>query len=68
MSQVLEAIPGALGYVVGVNPHDFQRLRNPFVRRDLSPPIWVTPLTRVGAGLGRIAEDGASFLAPLFRC
>jgi uncharacterized protein (DUF2249 family) len=39
LSQVLEKIPGALDYIVGLNPHDFQRLHNPLLRKYMSPRI-----------------------------
>ncbi len=46
LSQVLDAIPGALDYVVGLNPHDFARLRNPVLRRYMTSRI---SLRRVAA-------------------
>ncbi|HEX2909219.1 MAG TPA: hypothetical protein VH186_00320 [Chloroflexia bacterium] len=39
LSNVLNAIPGALEYIVALNPHDFKRLRNPVARKYMSPRI-----------------------------
>ena len=49
LSQVLEASPAALEYVVGLNPHDFARLRNPVLRRYMASRI---SLRRVAAMAG----------------
>ena len=49
LSHALDAIPGALDYIVSLNPHDFKRLRNPFMRRYMSPRI---RLRRVAAMAG----------------
>ncbi|HET6385616.1 MAG TPA: hypothetical protein VFJ58_19670 [Armatimonadota bacterium] len=49
LSHVLEAIPGALEYVVSLRPHDFQRLNNPMMRKYMSPRI---KLNRVAAMAG----------------
>ncbi|MBV9170396.1 MAG: DUF1858 domain-containing protein [Chloroflexi bacterium] len=46
LSQVLDTVPGALDYVVSLDPHDFQRLRHPMLRRYMSPRI---SLDRVAA-------------------
>jgi uncharacterized protein (DUF2249 family) len=46
LNKVLENIPGALDYIVGLNPHDFQRLRNPLLRKYMSPRI---SLSRIAA-------------------
>ena len=45
IAKALDAIPGALEYVVGLNPHDFGRLNNPMMRKYMAPSI----------SLGRIA-------------
>jgi uncharacterized protein (DUF2249 family) len=45
LAKVLDAIPGALDYVVALNPHDFSRLTNPNLRKYMAPRI----------SLGRIA-------------
>ena len=49
LSHALDAIPGALDYIVSLNSHDFERLRNPFMRRYMSPRI---RLRRVAAMAG----------------
>src|SRR5438046_2094206 len=46
LSQVLDAVPGSLDYIVGLNPHDFERLRNPVLRRYMASRI---SLRRVAA-------------------
>ncbi len=50
---VLDHIPGAVEYIVSLNPHDFARLRNPVMRKFMSPRI---SLRRVAAMAG-IRED-----------
>lgn len=58
LSLVLDVIPGAPDYIVSLNPHDFGRLRNPVLRRYMSPRI---SLRRVAAMVGlpetKIVED-----------
>jgi len=49
LSQALGLIPGALEYIVSLNPHDFGRLHNPFMRKYMSPRI---SLRRVAAMAG----------------
>jgi len=39
LAKALDAIPGALDYVVGLNPHDFGRLHNPILRKYMAPRI-----------------------------
>ena len=39
LSQVLDSVPDSLDYIVGLNPHDFERLRNPVLRRDMASRI-----------------------------
>jgi hypothetical protein len=46
LSQVLDSVPGSLDYIVGLNPHDFERLRNPVLRRYMASRI---SLRRVAA-------------------
>jgi uncharacterized protein (DUF2249 family) len=53
LSSVLDAIPGALSYIVSLRPHEFQRLHNPVLRKYMSPRI---SLRRVAAMAG-IGED-----------
>jgi hypothetical protein len=46
LSQLFEAVPDALDYIVALNPHDFERLRHPVLRRYMSSRI---SLRRVAA-------------------
>jgi len=39
LSQALDSHPDALELIVSLNPHDFQRLRNPTLRKMMSPRI-----------------------------
>lgn len=39
LARAMDAIPGALDYVVGLNPHDFGRLHNPILRKYMAPRI-----------------------------
>ena len=41
LSQVLDSVPGALEYVIELNPHDFSRLRNPVLRKYMANRISV---------------------------
>jgi hypothetical protein len=49
LNKALDAIPAALDYIVSLRPHDFDRLRNPFMRKHMSPRI---SLRRVAAMAG----------------
>lgn len=62
LSQLLEAIPAALDYIVSLNPHDFARLRNPFARKYMSPRI---SLSRLAVMLGLPEKDFLQKLAQL---
>jgi uncharacterized protein (DUF2249 family) len=53
LNRVLDSIPGALDYIVSLNPHDFGRLRNPVMRKYMSPRI---SLRRVAA-MARVEEE-----------
>ncbi len=53
LSKALEAIPGALEYIVALNPHDFTRLQNAWMRKYMSPRI---SLRRVAA-MANIPEN-----------
>jgi hypothetical protein len=71
VNQVLDAIPGALDYIVSLDPHDFQRLRHPALRRYMGPRISL--LRRVAAiagvpegSLDRVRQDLRAALAPRF--
>src|SRR5215471_15036081 len=46
LNKALDLHPQVLDYIVSLNPHDFQRLHNPLMRRLMSPRIT----------LGRIAK------------
>lgn len=48
---VLETLPGALEYIIALNPHDFARLHNPVMRRLMSPRITLRRVAAM-AGLG----------------
>lgn len=39
LSTVLDASPAALDYIIALNPHDFERLRNPLMRKVMPPRI-----------------------------
>jgi len=53
LKEALDSVPGALEYIVSLNPHDFSRLHNPVMRKYMSPRI---TLARVAA-MARIAEN-----------
>jgi len=53
LKEALDSIPGALEYIVSLNPHDFSRLNNPVMRKYMSPRI---TLARVAA-MARIPEN-----------
>src|SRR3954464_7325858 len=53
LNRVLDSIPGALDYIVSLNPPDFGRLRNPVMRKYMSPRI---SLSRVAA-MARVEEE-----------
>lgn len=46
LSEALNAHPDVLEFIIGLNPHDFNRLRNPLLRKVMPPRIT----------LGRIAK------------
>ena len=50
LSQLLDAHPETLDYIVSLNPHDFQRLRNPVLRRYMAARI---SLARIALMVGR---------------
>ena len=50
---MLDSIPGALDYIVSLKPRDFGRLRNPVMRKYMSPQI---SLRRVAA-MARVEEE-----------
>lgn len=64
LSQALKNIPGALEYIVSLNPHDFTRLHNPFMRKYMSPRISLqrvaamaeVPLRQLLEGLSALKE------------
>ncbi len=53
LSQVLDSVPGALEYVIGLNPHDFNRLLNPVLRKYMANRISV----RRVAAMTSVPED-----------
>jgi hypothetical protein len=61
LNKILELHPAILDYIVSLNPHDFKRLYNPFMRRIMSPRITIgrvaamveKPITTI---LNRISE------------
>ena len=53
LKDALDEIPGALEYIVSLNPHDFSRLQNPVMRKYMSPRI---SLSRVAA-MARVPES-----------
>lgn len=65
LSQALKNIPGALEYIVSLNPHDFTRLHNAFMRRYMSPRISLQrvaamaeiPTQQLLEGLSALKED-----------
>ena len=71
LKQALDAIPGALDYTVSLNPRDFKRLFNPFMRKYMSPRISLervaamagTPLSEMLAELHRLAGEPPAVLA-----
>ena len=62
LNTVLDALPGALDYIVALNPHDFTRLHNPVMRKVMSPRI---TLRRVAAMAGLPEEQLLKGLAAL---
>lgn len=49
LKKALDLDPRVVDYIVSLNPHDFQRLRNPLMRRLMSPRI---TLSRVAVMAG----------------
>lgn len=47
LSVVLDAVPGALEWVVALRPHDFERLHNPFMRRYMPARISLRRVARM---------------------
>ncbi len=58
----LDHIPGAVEYIVSLNPHDFARLNNPLMRKLMSPRI---SLRRVAAMAGISEAELLEHLAAL---
>ncbi len=54
LSKALSLHPDVLDYIVSLNPHDFQRLHNPLMRRLMPPRI---SLKRVAKITGRPVVD-----------
>lgn len=63
LSKALDLHPDVLDYIVSLNPHDFQRLRNPLMRKLMPPRITLrrvaamtrTPLPEMLSEIHRIA-------------
>ena len=61
LNKALDAIPGALEYIVALNPHDFQRLRNPLARKYMSTRISLRRIAAmVDADLKQMLTDLAA--------
>jgi len=54
LSKALDLHPNVLPYIVSLNPHDFQRLHNPLMRKLMSPRIH---LKRIAAMTGTPIAD-----------
>lgn len=77
LKEALDTIPEALEYIVSLNPHDFKRLFNPFMRKYMSPRITLERVAVMagvslpdmlgnlqklaGAPLARISEKTSTF-------
>jgi hypothetical protein len=58
LNRVLDAVPGALDYIVSLQPHDFGRLRNPTLRHYMSPRISLRRVaTMAGIPEQRLLDD-----------
>ncbi len=62
LNVALDNIPGAVEYIVSLNPHDFARLNNPLMRKLMSPRI---SLRRVAAMAGMSEAELLEHLAAL---
>lgn len=62
LNKALDLHPQVLDYIVSLNPHDFQRLRNPFMRRMMSPRI---TLGRIAKMTGRPVAELLNRIATL---
>ncbi len=68
LSKALSLHPDVLDYIVSLNPHDFQRLHNPLMRRLMPPRISIlrvakitkTPVTDILARIHEIAGEPLS--------
>ena len=57
LKAALDLGPGVLDYVVGLEPHDFARLRNPLMRRLMPPRITLARIARmVGLPVAELIE------------
>lgn len=54
LSAALAAHPDVLEYIIGLNPHDFERLRNPLMQKVMPPRI---TLGRIAAMVGMSESD-----------
>lgn len=62
LKEALDLDPRVVGYVISLNPHDFERLRNPLMRRLMAPRI---TLSRVAAMAGGSQEELLERIAAL---
>jgi hypothetical protein len=62
LKEALDLDPRVVGYVISLNPHDFERLRNPLMRRLMAPRI---TLSRVAAMAGVSQEELLERIAAL---
>ncbi len=47
LSEALKLHPGVLDYIVSLNPHDFQRLHNPLMRKLMPPRITLARISQM---------------------
>ena len=72
LKKALDLDPRVVDYVVSLNPHDFERLRNPFMRRMMAPRISLSRVAAmagvpVGELLRNVAALGGAAVKPGYR-
>jgi hypothetical protein len=61
LKEALDLDPRVVDYIVSLNPHDFQRLRNPLMRRLTSPRIMLSRVAAMaGVPVGELLEGVAA--------
>ncbi len=61
LKEALDLDPRVVDYIVSLNPHDFQRLRKPLMRRLMSPRITLSRVaTMAGVPVGELLEGVAA--------